>query len=356
MDQEIKIGVIGPLSHLMGKALLNGVRLAAKEINQKGGILGLPIKLIERDDQGLPLVGKKASLDLIEKEKVISTIGFCQSAVFLESADIYQENQSPLIVSVAAGSMIDSKFKKEKNFIFRTSVSESVYAKCMVDYLQKNYVYKNIAIINDQTVYGKSVYQDYINALKESSLVCVSHEEFYSVGQEISEILKKIKDKNPEVIILGALSQDCEHIVEKMEDLGMSQLVVGTWTLGVVNFFSKIHYHSLLTPQTFIQKGHHPKGWAFVESYLKEFDIDSPSMEAPSASAQSYDALKILAAAINQAQSTKGDQILFALENLSQSVEGAIKDYKMPFSQDNHQALGKESVFIAKIIDGDIVY
>ncbi len=356
MVQEIKIGVIGPFGHLMGKALLNGVRLAAKEINEHGGVLGCSIKLIEKDDHGLPAVGKKASLELLEKEKVVGTIGFCQSAVFIESADLYQEYQSPLIVSVAAGSIIDSKFKKEKNFIFRTSVSEAIYANSVIEYLEKNYTYKNIAIINDHTVYGKSVYQDYAAALAGSSLECVSHEEFSSVGEEMIQILKKIQDKKPEIIILAALSEDCKKIVEKMESLGMGQLVVGTWTLGVVDFFSKVSYHPLLTPQTFIQKGHHAKGWAFVENYLKEFDLDELSMEAPSASAQSYDALKLLAAAINQAKSTNSAEVLYALEHLSTVIEGAIKDYKQPFSQESHQALGKDSVFIAKIIEGELVY
>ena len=55
--QPIRIGVSGPFSggsSPMGLSMRGGIRLAAEDINQRGGILGQPIQLVERDDRGRP--------------------------------------------------------------------------------------------------------------------------------------------------------------------------------------------------------------------------------------------------------------------------------------------------------------
>ena len=50
----IRIGLSGPFtggSSPMGASMRDGVKLAANEINAKGGVLGRQIQLIERDDE-----------------------------------------------------------------------------------------------------------------------------------------------------------------------------------------------------------------------------------------------------------------------------------------------------------------
>ena len=60
--EPIKVGVSGPFtggSSPMGIAMRDGIRLAAQEINEGGGILGRPLQLIERDDEARPERGAK---------------------------------------------------------------------------------------------------------------------------------------------------------------------------------------------------------------------------------------------------------------------------------------------------------
>ncbi|HET7776466.1 MAG TPA: ABC transporter substrate-binding protein, partial [Azospira sp.] len=50
----IRVGVYGPFtggSSPMGLSMRDGIRLAAKEINAGGGLLGRPLLLVERDDE-----------------------------------------------------------------------------------------------------------------------------------------------------------------------------------------------------------------------------------------------------------------------------------------------------------------
>ena len=56
-EGTIKIGVVGPFSGssaMVGDTEKKGVELAAKQINENGGINGMTIELIEEDDQQDP--------------------------------------------------------------------------------------------------------------------------------------------------------------------------------------------------------------------------------------------------------------------------------------------------------------
>ena len=66
----IKIGVSGPFtggSAPMGVSMRDGVRLAAQEINARGGVLGRQIQLVERDDEAKNERGVQIAQELINK-------------------------------------------------------------------------------------------------------------------------------------------------------------------------------------------------------------------------------------------------------------------------------------------------
>ena len=92
--EPIKIGVSGPFtggSSSMGVSMRDGVKLAAEEINKAGGVLGRPLQLIERDDEAKNERGVQIAQELINKEKVVATVGFINTGVALASQRFYQD-------------------------------------------------------------------------------------------------------------------------------------------------------------------------------------------------------------------------------------------------------------------------
>ena len=82
----IKIGVSGPFtggSSSMGVSMRDGVRLATMEINKAGGVLGRQIQLVERDDEAKNERGVQIAQELINKEKVVATLGYINTGVAL---------------------------------------------------------------------------------------------------------------------------------------------------------------------------------------------------------------------------------------------------------------------------------
>jgi len=110
--QTVRIGLSGPFtggSSPMGESMRNGVRLAVDEINSAGGIQGVPIELIERDDNANEKVGAQIAEELT-RSKVVATIGVVNTGVGLASIDHYQQARIPLVVAVSTGPMLTRKF------------------------------------------------------------------------------------------------------------------------------------------------------------------------------------------------------------------------------------------------------
>ena len=87
-----------------------GVRPAAEEINKSGGLLGLPLLLVERDDEAKNERGVQIAEELINKEKVVATVGYINTGVALASQRFYQDAKIPVMNNVATGSVITKQF------------------------------------------------------------------------------------------------------------------------------------------------------------------------------------------------------------------------------------------------------
>ena len=87
----IRLGLIFPLtggSSDLGTRARIGAQIAVNEINAVGGYVGRKLELIIRDDEADPELGLKHAEELVMKEKVTATIGFCNSGVAMKALDV----------------------------------------------------------------------------------------------------------------------------------------------------------------------------------------------------------------------------------------------------------------------------
>src|SRR5271165_7016396 len=154
--QTVKIGVSGPLSGrsgAVGTSMFDGAELAAADINQIGGIMGMRIALVERDDQSDVERGVHIAQDLIGAEHVVATVGFADTNVALASQRLYQAAEIPVINAGASGPAITRQFlppEYNANYIFRISASDLVQAVAIVREATRR-GFKSPAILADAT-------------------------------------------------------------------------------------------------------------------------------------------------------------------------------------------------------------
>lgn len=359
----IKIGVSGPFtggSSSMGVSMRDGVRLAAKEINAHGGIMGRPIQLVERDDEAKNERGVQIAQELIDKEKVTATVGFINTGVALAAQRFYEDAKIPVMNNVATGTIVTKQFPdKPENYIFRNAAPDNIQSPMIVEEAVGRRGFKKVAILADSTNYGQLGRQDLEKALAAKGIKPVAEEKFNIKDVDMTAQLLKAKQAGAEAILTYGIGPELAQIANGMAKLGWKVPMIGSWTLSMANYIDNAgpNGDGAIMPQTFIQDSNNtPKRKAFVTAYLKEFKPKDGRIDSPVSAAQAYDSVYLLKAAIEQAKSTEGPKIREALEDLKTPVEGVVMTYNHPYTKDDHEAITANVPVMGEVKGGRVVF
>lgn len=354
----IRIGVIGPFtgpSSDFGIPMLHGVQLAIEEVNAVGGFLGRPFELVIKDDQGKPDVGLERSRELMA-EKVVATIGFCNTGVALKSIEIFQAANSPLIVPCATGTPITARFPAAESYIFRTSARDAIQAPFVVDDLIKRGLTK-VAIFADSTGYGDAGLKDVEAALASKGLQSVNVTRFPLGVKDLTEELKVARDAGANAIFSYTVGPENATIALGRRALGWSVLQVGAWPLSFPFFINgaKQAANDAVMAQTFIAEPSNERRAAFISAYARKY---KEPMAVPMAAAQSYDTTYLLTFAlfgIRNGQFT-GPGVKAALENIPRVHYGVVATYENAFTIDDKDAITQNMLVMGKVKNGKVTF
>lgn len=360
--EPIRIGVSGPFtggSSPMGISMRDGIRVAVDEINAAGGLLGRPVRLVERDDEARNERGVQVAQELVGREKVVAAIGIVNTGVALASQRIYQEARIPMVTAVATGSIVTRQFlppQHPDNFIFRMAASDTIQAAMIVEEAIERRKFRKVAILADSTNYGQLGREDLERALEKKGVRAVAVEKFNIRDIDMTRQLMRAREAGAEVLLLYGIGPELAQIANGAAKLGWTVPIIGGWPLSMSSFIDNAgpNGEGARMPQTFIQEPATPKSRSFIEAWQKR--ARSERMPSPSAAAQGYDGMLLLAAAIRQAGTTHGSRVREALENLKEKVEGVIMTYERPFSRSDHEAIdGPGQVTMGEVRGGRVV-
>ncbi len=359
-QETIKVGLTGPFtggSAPLGVSIRDGVKLAVLQINQKGGIGGKKIELVERDDESKPERGVQLAQELINSERVAAVVGIANTPVVLAASRFYQENRVPIIIPVATGSVITKQFPAP-SYIFRIGAFDTIQSAMMADEVVKRRGITKVAILADSTNYGQLGAADLIAVLQGLGVKPVLVDKFNVRDPDMTPQLLKARAAGAEAVYGYALGPDLAQIANSMAKINWKVPYVTSWNSSMSNYIDNAgaNGEGVRMPQTFIQDAGVSARWAtFINEYQKTYGVDR--LPSPSSAAQSYDAMLLLAAAIEQAGAgANGDQIRVALESLAKPVQGVIAAYTKPFSAEDHEATKAEHVVFGEVRAGRIIF
>jgi branched-chain amino acid transport system substrate-binding protein len=356
----IRIGISCPMtggSADMGISMRNGVRLAVEEINtMAGGVAGRQIELVERDDQGNPDLGKGVAEELIAKEKVVATIGVCNTGVGLATIDAYQKAKVPLLVAVSTGTPLTKKYAAEpEHYIFRVSPRDEVQAPFVVAEALKR-GFRKIALFADTTGYGEAGKNDVEKALAAAGLTPVSVQRFAVGVKDLAAQVREARAAGADAVISYTVGPEAAVLAKAIEKEKWPVQIIGSWPLSWRNFIDAAGSagEGALVAVSFIQQASFQRRNAFIAAYRQKYN--TPVIPAPMAAAQGYDTMLLLFYALHQAQSVEPAKIRAALEKLERPVAGVITTYDHPFSKTDHDALSGNMLVMGVVRKGQIDY
>jgi branched-chain amino acid transport system substrate-binding protein len=355
----LRIGVIGPFTGAsadFGVPLLNGIQLAADEINAVGGYLGRKIELVKKDDQANPDIGFKLSQELVA-EKVSATIGFCNTGVAAKSIEVFQANKMPLIIPCATGSPLTAKYPAAESYIFRTSAKDAIQAPFVVDDIVKR-GWDKVAIFADTTGYGEAGLKDVESAMAAKKLTPVYVTRFKLGVTDLKQELQAARAAGANVVLSYTVGPENAVIANGRQDIGWKVPQVGAWPLSFPSFVEggKKAADGALMAQTFIAEPSNERRASFLTSYARKFNVKK--IPVPMAAAQGYDAMYILVYSLLGIRdgNLSGPSIKTALESKNRTYYGVVATYDQPFSRDDKDAMTANMLVMGQVKNGAVTF
>lgn len=345
----IRIGLIFPLtggSAGMGNSALVGAQVAADEINQVGGYLGRKIELVVRNDEANNDIGLKHAEELVQKEKVTATIGFCNSGVALKALDVFQSHRHILIVPCATGTPITARYPAASSYIFRTSARDDLQTQFLVDEIVKRGLTK-VALLVDSSGYGNAGLKDLEAALARAGLKPQAVVRFPVGVRSLESEIKQLKASGADALIGWTVGPESGVIAASRAAVGWNVDHFGPWGLSHASALeaSQGKVEGSLMVQTVLPNIYMERNSAFLRSYLKvrkEHPIGS-MMSA----AQTYDSVHLLIRAMFESKGDlSGPGLKKALENLYRPYRGVVTTYDQPFSDKDHDAISDNMLWL----------
>lgn len=316
--KDIKIGgnfeMTGGVAQY-GQSAANGVKLAFKEINAAGGVLGKQISFVVADNKSEPAEAANATTKLISQDKVVAIIGPAASGNVLASLPIANDNKIPLLTPTGTNPKVTVENGKVKDFAFRVCFIDPFQGTIMANFAAKDMKAKTAAIYLDSSSdYSKSLAQVFEETFAKNGGKVVAKEAFLQKDQDFKSALTKLKATNPDVIYIPAYYEEVSKIIKQARELGINVPMLGSdgWDspklveiagpAALANTFFTNHYSS---------QDKDPRVAKFVESYKKEY-----GQEPDAFAVLGYDGGLMMADAIKRANSTDPVKIKEALAQI----------------------------------------
>ena len=314
--QPIKLGELN--SYKTFPAFLEpykkGMELAQEEINAAGGVLGRPLEIVSRDDNGSPGDAVRVAEELISREKVVMLMGTFASNVGLAVADLAKQRK---VMFLAAEPLTDKIVWENGNrYTFRLRASTYMQTSMLVPEAAK-LGKKRWAIVYPNYEYGQAA----TNAFKKLMMAQQPGIEFVEQAVPLGKIdagpvVQALQDAKPDAIFSSLFGPDLARFVREGELRGLfkdrpvfnllggepeyldplkEEAPVGWWVTGYPWYAIDIVEHK-----------------RFRDAYQAKFK-DYPRL----GSVVGYSTIKAAAAALRKAGSTDTEKMLAAMSGLT---------------------------------------
>jgi branched-chain amino acid transport system substrate-binding protein len=344
--EQVKIGAVFSetgIAAIHNAPLIEMVKLAAEEINNEGGLLGNPVRLIMLDNKSTP-IGSKLAAEEAVRLGVAAVIGAHWSSHSLVLAPILQKTGIPMI---SPGST-NPKVTQIGNYIFRVCFIDSFQGQAMARFAYANLgARKAVVLKNIDEEYSIKLAEYFMNAFKQIGGKVLLDGSYRGKAVDFSAVLEKTAKLAPDVVYVPGYTRDSGLLIKQAVSLGVKATFLGgdAWD-EIYKYAGEAidgSYHSApWHPDVPFPSSIHLK-----KIYRNKYDMQIENMSAPLA----YDAFMVLATAIKRAGTLNGDRLREAIAETRgfQAATGIIS------FDENGDPLDKE-VIIIKLDKGRPVY
>ncbi|HUI93942.1 MAG TPA: ABC transporter substrate-binding protein [Chitinivibrionales bacterium] len=317
--EPIKIGAIfaitGPAANL-GAPEEKTAQLVVDDINAKGGVKGQKLVLVIKDSQGKPENAVSFAKQLIEEEKVFAIIGPSTSGETMQIKSICDSNKTILISCAAAEAIV----KPQAKYVFKTPQKDSDAARKIFMALNKLKIDK-IAVTSSNTGFGKLGKEQLEKIAPDYKITIVANEVYDKDATDLTSVLTKVKAANPGAVVNWSIEPAQALLAKNMKQLGFKVPLFQSHGFGNIKYVQTageaaegiIFPAGRLLVAAVLLKDHPQK--ALLEKYKADYEAKYKE-DVSTFGGHAYDALTILAKAIEVAGGPDREKVVAAIEGL----------------------------------------
>ena len=326
-----------------GQSTDKGVRLALKEINDSGGVLGQPLRVTTKDNQSKPGETSTAVRELITRDKVVALIGEVASGRSLEAAPIAQRSGIPMISPAST----NEKVTETGDHIFRVCFIDPFQGTVCAKFARKLGASKAAILTDVSKDYSLGLARSFKQEFVKTGGTILGEQSYTGGDKDFSAQLTAIKAGNPDVIFLPAYYTEAPLIIRQARQLGITVPFVGGdgWDSPELIAVGGPAVEGCYFSNHFSNQSTDPQVVAFVKAYRDTYHEDPDAMVA-----LGYDALKLLADAMKRAGTSDPAKVNAAIATTKEfpGVTGKI-------TLDEHRNPTKPAVML-QVKDGKFAY
>ena len=348
---SLKVGVILPLSGasaVSGKAALNGIQLAADEVNTAGKVR---LELVVVDDGTDAAKAVPAFTKLMTVDKVDIVIGGLASGVTFALSGPVKQYRPLFLVIGAASSVVEQAFEGYPLFFhYHPWEYHNVAAALQFfQYLNREHGARKVAILYEDGPFGSAGIGVYKQQLEKLGYQ-VQAEPFKAGSGQFTAILTRFRAFAPDILYWIGYDVDALPIATQARQVGLRpKLIYGappSWPIG----FEKNPLSNDIAGMTaWLPTVANPESRRFVDAYRKKYGEVTEEYMAP----MGYTIVKSLALAAEKAGSADKNRIAEALASLKMNTPfGPLSFKPSDTGRTKYQGFGPEIWFQFQYLQG----
>lgn len=299
---EIVLGAIAPVASsffTVGPDTIRGAELAVAELNAVGGIeVGGErrlLRLVIEDSEDRPEVAVSKAFRLIEGEGVVALLGLPISDHAVAVGRVAEELRVPMISTGAT----HPEVTLQRRFAFRTIFDDAFQAGLLAEFAYRDLGVRKAALFDDPgRSYTRGLAEGFEKSFEALGGEVVVREVYTSDDPDASRQLEAVSLSAAEVLVLPLYSGQIPIIMPQVRNAGIELPVLGGDSWSAMGEKERRGWAPAYYPDVWAPDALGSGGITFLDGYRERY------RRPPTAfAALSYDAVALLAAAIEQADS-----------------------------------------------------
>lgn len=318
-----KVGLAAPFTGdyaTYGASHKAGADIAMAELNDAGGVNGGQVSTEIGDDLGDPKQAVLVAQKFIDDTSIVVVDGHMFSGATIAAGAKYESAGLPMISPSATNPDITTLGA----YIWRVCMTDAVQGEGLATYSVSTLGSKKIAIMYDNSDYGRGLADAYEAAVQTAQGTVVGKEQYATGDTDFKAQLTKLKGAGPDLLFLSGYYPEGSKIAQQARELGMDVQMLGSdgYASDELPKLGGAAVEGMLLSTFFDYTKEDPAVQKFVDAYKAANDGANPDWFA----ANSYDVIMLAAKAAENAGSNDRTAINDALGSIGtyEGISGAV--------------------------------